>query len=208
MYSSERIKNIVKKDTTYLSAGIHDNLSLEQVRISTYTNGNEFIEFKFVDPTGKFVTHTEGEPKQFPNETAEAFQNRLDTQFSRIDQILECYYPNDDDRKFEGESFHEFILWVQDMYNKADKSTKLRVKIVYNDKGYLKLPTYAKFTFIEPMRIVEEGKSVIKQLGMDIFTKPVIADVEEAPNSFAMSTVDSSPKVTDGELVTNDDLPF
>ena len=45
------------------------------------------------------------------------------------------------------------------------------------------MPKYAKYTFIEPMSKVNEGKSVIVKLGIDQFDKPVIADKEKAdPN--------------------------
>lgn len=188
MYSSERAKTIVKKDVAHLSAGIVDNVMLTAVRFDKSINGNSFIEFKF-EKEGKLLTHTEWEPSKRSDETEESFQNKCDNQFSRIEQILKCYYPNAEDRKFIGENFTQFAQWVTEMLNKADLTTLLRVKIVYNNSGYTTLPKYAKYTFIEPMSLVNENKSVIVKLGIDQFEKPIVADLEKSnPSPFSMGS--------------------
>lgn len=75
------------------------------------------------------------------------------------------------------------------MLNKADLTTLLRVKIVYNNSGYTTLPKYAKYTFIEPMSLVNENKSVIVKLGIDQFEKPIVADLEKSnPSPFSMGS--------------------
>lgn len=186
MYSSERAKTIVKKDVAHLSAGIEDNVLLTAVRFDKSANGNMFIEFKF-EKEGKTLTHTEWEPTKRDDETEESFQNKCDNQFSRIEQIMKCYYPNPEDRQFVGENFTQFAQWVTNMLNKADLNTLLRVKIVYNNGGYTTLPKYAKYTFIEPMSLVNENKSVIVKLGIDQFEKPTVADLEKSnPSPFSM----------------------
>ena len=183
MYSSQRAQAIQKKDVAYLSAGIHDNILLDSYRTETSVAGNTFIELKFVSKDGQSVTVTEWEPSKGANTNDADFNNKCDNQFKRIDQILSCFYPDDKDREFEGEDFKDLVAWVIDKLDKADKSILLRVKVVYNDKGYTTLPKYAKYTFIEPMSKVNEGKSVIVKLGIDQFDKPVIADKEkEDPN--------------------------
>ena len=183
MYSSQRAQAIQKKDVAYLSAGIHDNILLDSYRTETSVAGNTFIELKFVSKDGQSVTVTEWEPSKGPNTNDADFNNKCDNQFKRIDQILSCFYPDDKDREFEGENFKDLVTWVINKLDKADKSILLRIKVVYNDKGYTTLPKYAKYTFIEPMSKVNEGKSVIVKLGIDQFDKPVIADTEkEDPN--------------------------
>lgn len=202
MYSSERAKTIVKKDVAHLSAGIEDNVLLTAVRFDKSTNGNLFIEFKF-EKEGKTLTHTEWEPTKRSDETEESFQNKCDNQFSRIEQIMKCYYPNPEDRKFVGENFTQFAQWVTTMLNKADLNTPLRVKIVYNNGGYTTLPKYAKYTFIEPMSLVNENKSVIVKLSIDQFEKPIVADLEKAnPNPF---NIESN---TDSNNIDPNGLPF
>ena len=78
------------------------------------------------------------------------------------------------------------------MLNAANKNILLRVKIVYNKKGYTTLPNYCKFTFIEPMNLPEGEKSKIAELSIDQFTKPVIADVETKDTNPLMETSSDS----------------
>jgi hypothetical protein len=188
MYSSQRAQAIVKKDVTHLAAGIHEDVKLVSVKLDTSVQGNKFLEFKF-EKEGKPLTHTEWEPTKRAEETDEAFQDKCDNQFSRIEQILKCFYPNQEDRQFVGENFTQFAQWVCDLLNKANLDILLRIKVVYNDRGYTTLPKYAKYTFIEPMTIPSD-KSVIVKLGIDNFEKPVIAD-NEKPNPNPLDSAES-----------------
>ena len=203
MYSSERAEAIVMKDVAFLEAGIHDNVKLDNVRIDKSINGNYFIEFKF-DKDGKTMTHTEWEPsKNSPQGTLseQEFQIKCDNQFKRLSQILKCWYTKEE-LSFNGESFKELIDWVKEKADNVDKSKLLRIKVVYNNSGYTTLPKYAKYTFIEPMSVVDAGESKIVKLGMDLFTKPVVADLEKS---------DPSPLVglsTDNSNADPNGLPF
>lgn len=200
IYSSQRAQAIQKKDIAFLGAGIHDNVTLESVRVDKSPSDNSFIEFKFVAPDGKSVVHTEWEPRKIGDMTDDMLQIKCDNQFARIDQILECFYPNKESRQFTGENFTQFINWVATMLNNADKSIRLRIKVVYNNNGYTTLPKYAKYRFIEPMSVVDKGESVIVKLGIDQFEKPIIADIEQ-----------SNPNPLNSTQISNDnpsDLPF
>lgn len=197
MYSSERANKIVTKDIAYLSAGIQDDVKLVSVKYEKSPQENKFLEFRFEKDNRSF-TATEWEPRKNDNMTEEDFQNKCDNQFSRIMQILKCFYPNDADRQFTGENFEQFAKWVVSMLEKADLNTLLRVKIVYNSNGYTSLPKYAKYTFIEPMSIVNEGKSVVVKLGIDMFERPIVANTEEAnPNPIITTTTTVENKVSD-----------
>lgn len=177
MYSSDRIKDSVKKDIAILLAGIHENVSLVGARSdASPTSGNKFLEITF-EKEGKPFKHTEWEPKQFGDESAESFQTKCDNQFRRILDILACFYDRNT-LEFKGDSFKEFADWVAEKLNSADKSKLVRVKIVYNNSGYTTLPKYAKYTFIEPMTVSKED-SLITELSIDNFNRPVIADKEQ-----------------------------
>ena len=154
------------------------------------------------------MTHTEWEPRKktsFGELTQDEFELKCDKQFSRVKQILECFY-DEDKLQFEGESFKEYAKWVVGLLSADNiKDKALRVKVVYNDKGYTTLPKYAKYTFIEPMVLPEgfydketnpENKSLIRELSIDRFTKPVIADKETKVDELS---VGNDPA---------DDLPF
>lgn len=176
MYSKERAQQIVKNDVKFIPAGIHENVTLKSARVAESPTGLKFLEIVF-EKNGATLTQTEWKPTKFEGMDDSALQKKEDTQFSRMMQILLCWY-SDEQLVFNGTSFEEFSQEVVNYLNNADKSKKLRVKIVYNDKGYTTLPSYARYTFIEPMVLPEGQTSSITELRIDNFTKPVVADIE------------------------------
>lgn len=176
MYSKERAQQIVKNDVKFIPAGIHENVTLKSARVAESPTGLKFLEIIF-EKNGATLTQTEWKPTKFEGMDDSALQKKEDTQFSRMMQILLCWY-SDEELVFNGTSFEEFSQEVVNYLNNADKSKKLRVKIVYNDKGYTTLPSYARYTFIEPMELPEGQTSSITELRIDNFTKPVVADTE------------------------------
>lgn len=200
IYSTELANQIQESKNKYLEAGIHDNVKFVSARVDKSINGNIFIEFKF-EKDEQTMTHTEWESTKKPMESEEDFQNRANRQVKRILQILSCFYPKEA-LVFAGSSFSEFANWAVNLLNAANKDILLRVKIVYNNKGYTTLPNYCKFTFIEPMNLPEGQVSKITELNIDVFVRPITADKE---------TTDVNPldKVDKGVADTqNDDLPF
>lgn len=176
MYSKERAQQIVKNDVKFIPAGIHENVTLKSARVAESPIGLKFLEIVF-EKNGATLTQTEWKPTKFEGMDDSALQKKEDTQFSRMMQILLCWY-SDEQLVFNGTSFEEFSQEVVNYLNNADKSKKLRVKIVYNNKGYTTLPSYARYTFIEPMVLPEGQTSNITELRIDNFTKPVVADTE------------------------------
>ena len=184
MYSKERAQKIEKNDTKYIPAGIQENVALKSARVTTSPQGNMFLEIIF-EKDGATLTQTEWKPTKFGNMTEEDLQKKEDTQFSRMMQILLCFY-KDEELIFNATSFADWAAEIADYLNKADKSKLLRVKIVYNNKGYTTLPTYAKYTFIEPMSVSKEDSAIV-ELGIDKFTRPVIADKEEVVDTLSIT---------------------
>lgn len=175
MYSKERAQQIAKNDIKYIPVGIQENVALKSAKVTTSPNGNLFLEITF-EKDGATLTQTEWKPTKFGNMSDEDLQRKEDTQFSRMMQILLCFY-KDEELIFNATSFEGWAEEVANYLNRADKSKLLRVKVVYNNKNYTTLPTYAKYTFIEPMSIPKEESSII-ELGIDKFTRSVIADQE------------------------------
>ena len=191
MYSKERAQKIEKNDTKYIPAGIQENVVLKSARVTTSPQGNMFLEIVF-EKDGATLTQTEWKPTKFGNMTEEDLQKKEDTQFSRMMQILLCFY-KDEELIFNATSFADWAAEIADYLNKADKSKLLRVKIVYNNKGYTTLPTYAKYTFIEPMSVSKEDSAIV-ELGIDKFTRPVVADKEEVVDTLSITeTSDDDP---------------
>ena len=176
MFSTELANNIATVDAGgRIPAGIQEDVVISNVRMETSTNGNSFIAFTF-EKNGATVSQTEWEPKKWPDMTDEKFQESCNKQVKHILQILECYYPKEM-LVFSGETYKEFAIWVKALMDKADLSKKLRVKFVYKNNGYVELPKYCMYKFIEPMTVSKED-SKIKELSIDNFTKPVVADKE------------------------------
>lgn len=199
IYSTELANQIQESKNKYLEAGIHENVKFVSARVDKSINGNIFIEFKF-EKDEQTMTHTEWESTKKPNESEEDYQARATRQVKRILQILGCFYPKEV-LVFAGSSFNEFANWVVDLLNAANKDILLKVKIVYNNKGYTTLPNYCKFTFIEPMNLPEGQKSKITELNIDLFVRPVVADKEnKEENPLDMISTD-----TQG---SGDDSPF
>lgn len=185
MYSKERAQQITKNDIKYIPAGIQENVALRSARVTTSPQGNLFLEIVF-EKDGATLIQTEWKPTQFGNMTVEDVQKKEDNQFSRMMQILLCFY-KDEELIFNSTTFEDWAKEISDYLNKADKTKLLRVKIVYNNKGYTTLPTYAKYTFIEPMTISKEDSTII-ELGIDKFTRPVVADKEEVVDPINTTT--------------------
>lgn len=199
VFSTELAEKIeVNNGNKYLEAGIHDDVKLVSARAATSINSNKFLEIKF-EKEGKELIHTEWEPTPNPTVSAEENQKKATNQVSRIMQILKCFYPKEA-LTFSGESYSEFINWVVNLLNAADKSKLVRLKVVYNSKGYTTLPNYAKFMFIEPMNLPEGQSSKISILGIDTIVKPnIIADKE---------TVETNPLESTNTTSSANDLPF
>lgn len=207
MVFSTVLANEVKlsdNNSKYLEAGIHDNVKLASAKFAESPTGKKFIEITF-EKDGKTLAHTEWEPTTREGDSEEQNQSKATNQVTRIMRILKCFYSKEL-LMFSGSSYKEFANWVVTMLNNANKDTLLKVKVVYNDKGYTTLPSYVKFACIEPMNIpmgfYEEDKneSMIREItGIDQFTKPIVADKEEKETNPLTVTEESKP---------TSDLPF
>lgn len=176
MYSKERATAIAKNDVKFIPVGIVENVTLKSARVDKSPNGNAYLEVVF-EKDGATLTQTEWKPTKFDGMDDSAVQKKEDTQFSRMMQILLCFY-TDDQLVFNGSTFEAFSSEIVNYLNNADKSILLRVKVVYNKNGYTTLPSYAKYTFIEPMNLPDGKTTSISELGIDNFIKPVVADTE------------------------------
>lgn len=211
MYSKERAQQVTKNDVKFIPAGIQENVALKSARVAESPTGRKFFEVTF-EKDGAILVQTEWKPDNKNGELSdEAVQKKEDNQFSRIMQLLLCFY-KDEQLVFNGTKFEEFSKEVVDYLNNADKSKLLRVKVVYNDKGYTTLPSYAKYTFVEPMVLPEGQTSAITELRIDNFAKPIVADVETPVASIGSTMSSITPTmeaaVTNTTEVNPYGLPF
>ena len=98
------------------------------------------------------------------------------------------------------------ITWVKDLllnYKAAANNPKLRLKVVYDKKGFTKVSNLG--VFVEPMTTEQ---SQIKLWKNDLLERPIIADVEPAVDPLAGQDMsDFSTPVTETQTGA-DDLPF
>lgn len=207
MYSKERAQQVTKNDVKFIPAGIQENVALKSARVAESPTGRKFFEVTF-EKDGAILVQTEWKPDDKNGELSdEAVQKKEDNQFSRIMQLLLCFY-KDEQLVFNGTKFEEFSKEVVDYLNNADKSKLLRVKVVYNDKGYTTLPSYAKYTFVEPMVLPEGQTSAIIELRIDNFAKPIVADVETPVASIGSTMSSITPTMEAAVTNTTEANPY
>lgn len=197
MYST---KNAIESSngSSYMSAGIHDNVTLTEVKVDKSPNGNDFLEITFIDENGRTVTETEWQNKKgMWIKTDEDLQTRDNQQFGRILQVINAIIPAEKQVDAELNTFVEMITWVKDqLIPYIPENKKLRIKTVYDNKGYI--TTSHNGVFVESMSVTT---SKIEKLPRDRFERPVIADAERTSDPLSTPTTPDDTKKTD-------DLPF
>ena len=206
MYSTKTATtNVEEFVSSYMPVGINENVTLKEVNVNKSPQGRDFLEIVFENDKGQTATVTEWKnEKNMWIKTDEDLQHRDDQQFGRILQVIYCYYP-EEQVNFEGSSFVEMINWVKQTLDAVTekKAYPLRLKVVYDKKGFTKVSTLG--IFIEPMSVTE---SKVKLWKNDLLERPVVAD-NEAADPLTSTPVESTP-VTDFSDVNPgaDDLPF
>lgn len=211
-YSKKAAQEVSDFKSKYMNAGINEGVSIDKVEVKVSPNGNKMFDITFINEQGQTAVHTEWEPKMAPwmKDKSDLERNQA-RQFKKMLQILMCYY-TDEQINFEGEDFMSFANYIATMLNAADKTKKLRLKLVYNKDGYTTIPTAVDDTFIEPMSVTE---SKIQITAKDIVVRPVIADKEVTVNNpFTAPTMTAAPTFTEPTVATaafnnnTNDLPF
>jgi len=202
MYSTKTATtNNQEFNSSYIPVGINDNITLKEVNVSKTPQGRDFLEIIFENKSGQIATMTEWKnEKNMWIKTDEDLQRRDDAQFGRILQVIDAC--NGGHQDFEGSSFVEMINWVKQQL--TIDNTPLRLKVVYDKKGYTKVSSLG--IFIEPMSVTE---SQIKLWKNDLLERPIQADVEKPIDPLTIDDVpfENSTPVT-ADSTGADDLPF
>ena len=200
MYSTKTATtNNNEFNSSYMPVGINENVTLKEVNVKKTDQGRDFLEIVFENAQGQTATLTEW--KNEKNQwivTDEDLQRRDNQQFGRILQIIDAV--NGQHADFEGNSFVEMINWVKTQLNPSNVGNQVRLKVVYDKKGYTKVSSLG--VFVEPMNVPEE-QSQIKLWKNDLLERPVQADVEKPVDPLSMNTAPVTETPTGA-----DDLPF
>lgn len=183
--------------SSYMPAGINENVFLKSVEAKKSPTGKDFLEITFENNEGQTAQMSEWKnEKSIWVKTDEDLQRRDNMQFGRIMQIINCYFP-----KIEGEfnTFKEMIDWVQSTLTPMIATKKaLRLKVVYDKNNYTQVSKNG--IFVEPM---DKAETEIKKFARDNFERQVVADVETSTDPLATTSTVDSTQVSGG-----DDLPF
>ena len=202
MYSTKTATtNNTEFNSSYMPVGINENVILKEVNVSKTQNGRDFLEIIFENEQGQTATMTEWKnEKNMWIKTDEDLQNRDNQQFGRILQVMDACLGEHEE--FEGSSFVEMIKWVESKLNivTGNLNTPLRLKVVYDKKGYTKVSSLG--VFVEPMSVAKE-ESQIKLWKNDLTERPVVADKEPAADPLSGNTTPVTETHTGA-----DDLPF
>jgi len=201
MYSTKTATtNNTEFNSSYMPVGINENVTLKEVNVNKTPNGRDFLEIVFQNADGQIATMTEWKnEKNMWIKTDEDLQNRDNQQFGRILQVIDAVMGSHTD--FEGNSFIEMINWVKAQLEPATNPNNmqkaLRLKVVYDKKGYTKVSSLG--VFVEPMSVEQ---SQVKLWKNDLLERPIVADKEPATDPL-------TPTSTPGTETSGiDDLPF
>jgi flavin-binding protein dodecin len=188
MYNLQKATDYKIDDTVLFPVGINENV--EVVGAGMYeskfdANKKTFsITYKtIVNGTESTLKVDENEPMIDDTKPAADHDEKCNKQLSRMLQILHCFYAPEQ-INITGTNFNSVFQSIADYINRADKSIKVRLKTVYNDRGYITTPRASKFQFIEKMGIEKSKIRIIDRI--DLIVKPEIkADIEKTATASA-----------------------
>lgn len=203
-YSKKAAQEVSDFKSKYMPAGINENVTLDKVEVKVSPNGNKMFDITFVNEQGQTAIHTEWEPKMAPwmKDKSDLERNQA-RQYKKMLQILLCFY-TDEQINFEGDDFMGFANYIAMMLNAANKTKKLRLKLVYNKDGYTTLPTAVDDAFIEPMELGDGESYKVQINAKDVIVRPVTAD-KEVKNDNPFTTPEVATTAFESKT---DDLPF
>ena len=201
MYSTKTATtNNQEFNSSYMPVGINENVTLKEVNVKKTDNGRDFLEIVFENADGQTATMTEWKnEKNMWIKTDEDLQNRDNQQFGRILQVIDAC--NGGHKDFEGSSFVEMINWVKQQL--TIDHTPLRLKVVYDKKGYTKVSSLG--IFVESMGVEQ---SQIKLWKNDLLERPIQPDKEDDPLVAAAKEAQLLNTPVTETNTGADDLPF
>ena len=199
MYSTKTaISNPSESTGNWMPVGINENVTLTKCEVLKSPQGRTYIQFEFSNELGQIAQMTEWKnEKNIWIKDDEELQIRDNQQFGRILQVLNSIAPNLPDVEFN--NFVEMVNWVAEVANQyIPLQKKLRLKVIYDNKGYTKVSNYG--IFVEPINVKETQVRLFKR---DLLERPIVADKEPAADPFDIKNVTSDNLSTGA-----DDLPF
>jgi hypothetical protein len=192
---------------TYVQGGIQDNLKLVEVKFQTVeSTGNQFLAFKWENQQGNPLNYTFWQPKPSkPIEAMSAEEKRVFLEFKVgypmgiLRQLIEVYKGKIDWDKenLSTNTFKEFADKIVALLGDSYKDKLVRIKVVYDNKGFTTLPKDPKFPFIESMDVPKEDTSIQIIEGKDVIVRPQMKGDVEIKEENPLNETFTAPTKTD-----------
>lgn len=186
--------NIESEGSTFnfIDAGIHEDISLSEIKVETSRNGNDFIAFTYTNKDGNKLVKTEWKPSIRGDQDNDALISKCKNQAKRIKHLMTKFMsPTESTIEYDYNNWDKYIQAIKTKLDPVKDRTKLRIKAIYDNNDYVSLPNYIPFA--EPMS-VSKADSKLKILSSDKITK-LSADRE----SFSDNPFESKPELSEPE---------
>jgi hypothetical protein len=124
----------------YFAVGIHENVSLKDITYETSQSGVSYLKFAFVGANGEEVNHTEFAP----DPSREDFQKKMKNFLVRVKHISTKFVP-EAAVNINAPTLEALAAQLCAILKPHLATTKLRLKVIYNDKNYTCIPKYVPF---------------------------------------------------------------
>jgi len=192
----------------FIDFGIHDNITMTDISIEKSPTGKDYMSFTFTSEDGKVLNKTEWQPTIKEDQGHDVLLSKIKNQAKRIKHIMARYMSEDATKVTY--NYDNWVTYAKEVKAKLDPvkgTSKMRIKAVYDNKGYVSLPNYVPF--IESMAI-PKSDSKLEILSNDKKERPQQTGDVEVATSNPFDTPVASPNA--GAMVAtppvNNDLPF
>jgi hypothetical protein len=224
---------VINKETSqkWLDPGINENLTLTH-RAEMSKNNNAFLAFTYTNEKGQSITKTEWEVNDLgPVETlSPGLQGLLNNiagergisvqqaaidfinekrmaQMRRIINVAKLFVPEEELEGKEFNNYMDFITFISTTIGERCNGVQLRVKLVYDNKGYVNTPDYVRTNtpWVERMDQVSEADSkmeIVAGLDRVVRQQPNGVTPPKKDNPLEGSSEEAAP------AVTKEDMPF
>lgn len=137
-------------------------------------NGSKFWDLQMKDQNGN-----ENNIREYDVDMSrDGWQKKQASQLKRLKHILSKFVPEGTPLP-QAQTFPELWTAIENLLKQYQCNTKpMRLKLVYNDKGYLAVPAYVPF--LEPMTVAAEQSKLSLNPNFDVLERPSKEDPEDA----------------------------
>jgi hypothetical protein len=182
----------------FIDFGIHDNVTLTEIKVDKSPTGKDYLAFTFTSEDGKQLTKNEWKPQINEDQGHDVLMSKVKNQAKRIKHIMTKYMADDQTKvEYNYDNWAAYAQAVKAKLDPVKHTGKMRIKAVYDNKGYVSLPNYVPF--MESMAI-PKADSELSILSSDKRERPSSGDTEvKTSNPFESEPNTASPP---------NDLPF